>query len=85
MKRDGSIYIDDGYANVAIEIDGYAITTYINRGKFVTANVGHPLNAVYGYGYSSDVLSVVIHDFYLQTEPRTVKSSITNIAFDLQL
>lgn len=79
MKQNGNIYTDNDYNNVAIEIDGYEMTVYINGIKFITGNVGIPLNAVYGYGYSSDVLALVIHDYYLSTDPGTVKSSIKNI------
>ncbi|MCI8624636.1 MAG: hypothetical protein HFG26_13390, partial [Provencibacterium sp.] len=79
MKQNGSIYIDNGYNNVAIEIDGYQMAVYINGVLFTTGNVGVPLNAVNTYGYASDVLTLVFHDYYLETDPGTVKSRMKNI------
>ncbi|MHA6482802.1 RICIN domain-containing protein [Paenibacillus sp. strain BS8-2] len=80
MMEDGSIYVDDGYNHVALEIDGYQITVYINGIKLLNGDVGKPLQRHLESGYTSDVLALAIQDvFEDSTTPTTVKSAIKNI------
>ncbi|MFD0960489.1 RICIN domain-containing protein [Paenibacillus chungangensis] len=80
MKQNGSIYVDNGYTNVAIEIDGYKITVYINGVNLLSGDVGKPLQRHLESGYTSDVLALAIQDVFADaTTPSTVKSAIKNI------
>jgi uncharacterized repeat protein (TIGR02543 family) len=80
MKQDGSIYVDNGFNNVALEIDGYQMTVYINGVKLLTGDVGKPLQRHLESGYTSDVLALAIQDVFADTTaPGTVKSAIKNI------
>lgn len=80
MKQSNGIYTDNGYNQVAIEIDGYKITVYINGVKLLTGDAGRPLLDHAEYGYSSDVLSLAVQDVFADTTvPSTVKSAIKNI------
>ncbi|SFW59391.1 Listeria/Bacterioides repeat-containing protein, partial [Paenibacillus sp. UNCCL117] len=80
MMQAGSIYVDDGYNHVALEIDGYKMTVYINGVKLLTGDVGKPLQDHLAYGYTSDVLSLAVQDVFADTTtPGTVKSAIKNI------
>ncbi len=80
MMQDGSIYVDNGYNHVALEIDGYKMTVYINGVKLLTGDIGKPLQAHFAYGYTSDVLTLAIQDVFADSiTPGTVKSAIKNI------
>lgn len=51
-KTDGTVYCNDGYAQVAIEIDGYKITVYINDVKHIEYT-----------GTDKGVLSLVMQEY----------------------
>lgn len=77
VTLDTSIFNADGYAEVAVEIDGYQLTVYINGEEKLSCGVfSTTLKKFISYGFSGDLLTLAINE---QVTEGTAASSFKDI------
>ena len=62
---DSSVFSNDGYAEFAVEIDGYQVTVYINGTEMLTHSVldaNDNASKTSSKGYTSDLLTLALND-----------------------
>ncbi len=69
MKTGSTVFADNGYAKIDIEVNGYLLTVYVNDILFLKENISSPSNSdttnfnSMSKSYMSETLSLVWHEY----------------------